>query len=205
MPVLKRIFDILLSFLSIVLLSPVFILVLLAKITENLFFDHNVGSFFYYDKRISAGREFSLIKFYIFKPSAVAQFLAKEGMVHTKMLESYAANLTPVGRLLKNSYLDELPQLLNILKGDISFVGPRPVNKAVYEARLRIGNEVNKVIKGGLTGTYQCMKGHITKSQFDYDSEYIEFCRSNPGWKILALDLRIIYNTVGIILEAKGI
>ena len=110
---IKRIFDLLLAVLAAILLFIPFILVALAvRVTSK-------GSVFYWSDRVGRGNKiFSMPKFRTMKINTPA--------VATHLLENPAQYLTPVGSFLRKSSLDELPQLWSILKGDMSFVGPRP-------------------------------------------------------------------------------
>lgn len=202
---LKRVFDFSLSISMIIICSPLFALIILLLLLENIACGRSAFSIFFLDLRISAGKEFRLIKFNIFLPSAIIAHRQPDGIIHTKSIENDDQNLSFIGRFLKNVYFDELPQLFNILKGDISFVGPRPVNKQVYEKRLHLGQQNNLLVKGGLTGIFQSQKGHAKKGQYELDMEYITFCQNNNAWKILLFDLKIMLSTVRVIFEAKGI
>jgi len=107
--------------------------------------------------------------------------------------------LTRVGRFLREYSLDELPQLFNVLKGDMSIVGPRPL----YVSQIAEWNERQKKrlqVKPGLTGLAQvCGRGGLTvEEKLELDVKYVET-------KSLLLDLKIIMQTIGQIFKPKGI
>jgi len=129
----------------------------------------------------------------------------REQFIYTKNLEHDGHSMTRVGKILQKAYLDELSQLFNILMGDISVVGPRPVNLRVYEKELSRKNFTKQVIKTGLTGNYQSRKGLTELTQYELDEEYIRYCVANSSWKVLLFDLKIIARTIGVVFRAKGI
>lgn len=201
----KRAFDIIFSGFFIILLWPLFFIILILIALENLVHLHLLAPLFYIEKRISQGKEVNFIKFNIFKPAVIARLKKSQTFIHTKVLEHDGESLTRIGRVLQKVYLDELPQLLVIFKGDISLVGPRPVNTEVYAKELARKNFTKKVIKTGLTGNYQSRKGLTERTQYEWDRDYIIFCARNAGWKIVLLDLSIIFRTIGVVFRAKGI
>ncbi len=203
-PRLKRLFDIIFSFITIIVTIPLFIIILLIIFIEHIFLGKVFSSLFYTEKRISQGNVFNLVKFNIFKPSIISK-LKKEGtFIHTKKLE-HGGGLTIFGNLLKKVYIDELPQLFNILKGDISIVGPRPVNLEVYQSLIDRGIKTKSIIKAGLTGKFQSLKGETKKTDVELDQEYIDFCKNSSSWKIVCLDIKIIFLTIIVMLRAEGV
>lgn len=110
-----------------------------------------------------------------------------------------AERLTRFGRMLRSSSLDELPELLNVLRGDMSLVGPRPLLTQYldrYSPRHRRRHEV----RPGLTGLAQVSGRNALgwPAKFDLDVEYVERCS-------LALDLRILWRTVSAVFRREGI
>ena len=204
----KRLFDIIIGFFSILLFVPFILIILLAIFLEGIFISSSRGRFFYSEIRISLGEPFKIYKFRIFKEKSLKEALrlSKKDVIHTKELERDKNNLTYVGRFLTRVYLDEIPQLFNVLKGDISLVGPRPTNVENYERLILDGDFSKCLIKAGITGYFQSHKGLLfNKSQKDSDMEYIDFCRKNPGWKIILYDVKILLITIKTVLRAEGI
>jgi len=158
---LKRVFDIVMSILLMGILSPVFLLIMLALRLEAK------GPFFYISKR--AGRGYQIFNFYKFRTMEIG---ADEKMEFFSHLNQYSTNdhlplfqkfnndprVTRVGNFLRNSSLDELPQLLNVLKGDMSLVGNRPL--PLYEAEALTTDHWAKrfLAPAGMTGLWQIKK-----------------------------------------------
>jgi lipopolysaccharide/colanic/teichoic acid biosynthesis glycosyltransferase len=160
--VIKRTFDILISSLALLVVSPLFILIALAVKIESR------GPIFYISKR--AGRGYGIFNFYKFRTMHVG---SDEKMADFAHLNQYNANpnegpvffkisndprITKVGTFLRNSSLDELPQLLNVLLGDMSLVGNRPL--PLYEAVNLTTDEWAKrfMAPAGITGLWQIKK-----------------------------------------------
>lgn len=205
MPFLKRLFDIVLSLFAIIILLPLFCIILLAILIEHILIGRPFASLFYEEIRISQGEKFILRKFNIFTPGVVEKMRKDHIFIHTKDLEHDEKSITFTGKILRNIYMDELPQLFAILKGDISFVGPRPVNLEVYDKLVDRGIITKTVIKTGLTGNYQCHKGEPGKNDQVLDMEYIKFCKNNSQLKIILNDIRIMLLTVKVVFKAEGI
>jgi lipopolysaccharide/colanic/teichoic acid biosynthesis glycosyltransferase len=105
---------------------------------------------------------------------------------------------TPLGRILRRTSIDELPQIFNVLKGDMSWVGPRPEDvrivkryNAIFKARL--------MAKPGITGLQQikCRGINSMTERIKYDKQYIE---EQSVW----LDLKILFQTVKVVLSCRG-
>src|SRR5438128_2027231 len=123
--VAKRILDVAVSGLLLLIASPIVLTVLAASALNMLLSRRDRGSIFYRELRVSRGRTFGLLKFRTLRRDVLAEMERRGG--HARLYEADPSNLTWVGRrLLKPWYLDEIPQLGNVLAGDMSLVGPRP-------------------------------------------------------------------------------
>lgn len=184
---MKRIFDILLGLFALVLLViPAFMVALMVKLTSK-------GPVLYWSDRVGINNVlFKMPKFRSMKTDTPA--------VATHLLQDPKSVLTPIGNFLRKSSLDELPQLWCILKGDMSFVGPRPAlfNQDDLIA-LRTEKGVDKVVPG-LTGWAQ-VNGRdelpIPK-KVDLDAEYIDK-------QSLGFDLYIIWLTFLKVIKKDGV
>jgi lipopolysaccharide/colanic/teichoic acid biosynthesis glycosyltransferase len=164
-----RALDIFFSLLfGVVLLIPALLIALVVRITCG-------APVLYRGERVGRhGRFFSMLKFRTLKPGAegrIGQYLGEELVARTD------AELTRVGRWLKASQLDEIPQLWNVLRGDMSFVGPRPI-RARFFAELATELPAywqRLVVRPGLTGFAQVRRGYETSmaEKLAHDLEWI--------------------------------
>lgn len=186
----KRLFDFLLSLIAISVLSPVlFILTVVGAIAMkgNPFFTQlRPGKI---NKKTGKEKIFKLIKF-----RSMSNAKDKDGnlLPNKERLNKY-------GRLIRALSIDELPSLLNILKGDLSIVGPRPLT-VKYLPYYKPEERRRHSIRPGLTGLAQC-KGRNNLSweeKFAYDIEYVDHIS-------LWMDIKIIFATVGKVLKREGI
>ena len=186
---MKRFLDFIFSLLAIIILSPLFLvlslLILISSGRPIIFKQQRVG---YKDKL------FTIYKFRTMK----------NGMRQTKTedLTDYEIenDITFIGKVLRKLSLDELPQLFNILKGDMSFVGPRPLIPQEDEIRqLREKYNVYSV-RPGITGWAQVNgRDFITdKQKAKLDKEYVET-------QSIHLDIKIMFRTVWVVLAGKDI
>ena len=154
--VLKRFMDFVFSFLLIILLFPLFLIIgILIKLNSK-------GSIIYTQRRIGKhNTSFSCYKFRTMKPKA--KYILKELLVQNKDIKNEFENtrklvkdprITEIGKLLRFTSLDELPQIFNVLKGDMSFIGPRPIVKSEIK---KYGKDFKKAfsLKPGISGLWQ--------------------------------------------------
>ncbi len=184
----KRFVDIAVSAVSIVLLSPVFGIIAAAIKLED------GGKVFYRQTRCTKNqREFQIIKF----RSMVA---GAEEHVGARLAEKRDSRLTRVGYYLRKSKLDELPQLINILKGDMSIVGPRPERPELIAKTIESVPEFSfrTTVKAGLTGYAQVHGDYHTDflEKLKWDLMYIE------NFSLL-LDFKIILMTIPVLFRGS--
>lgn len=199
----KSIFDTILSLLAIIILSPVFAILIVLQLIFN------PGPIFYVSKRLSRfSQPINLIKFRSMDPrygkhDAAVEFramgredLAKEYEQNRKVARD--PRITPFGEFLRVTSLDELPQIFNVLRGDLSLVGPRPI--LPQEAKFsRNRTALLHSVKSGVTGLWQ-VSGRSELS-FDERIELELFYAQN--WSFW-LDIKILFKTIGVVLAKRG-
>jgi len=200
----KRAFDIIFSLAILILCAPLFIFFTCAIFLEHLIRLRPFDPLLYSEVRYSHGDPFTLYKFNIFKQDVIEGMRARGEFIYTKQLERNGSILS-VGWVLKQIYLDELPQFFNILKGDMSVVGPRPVNREVFQKLLALGITDKVKVKAGLTGYYQSHKHTAGKRSDDLDRDYVEYYRIHAWYAVLLFDIKILLRTIKILLLARGV
>ncbi len=204
-PTPKLILDKALSAVLLVVLSPVFAFLFVAMGIDALVQGSDRGPWLYRERRISRGREFDLLKFRTLRRAVVAQIDPAES--HARMLEGDEANLTWAGRrLLKPRYLDELPQIWNVFRGDMSLVGPRPWPPPMVVTQVAKGFTYRNEFVAGWTGPAQVEKGVIESSGYAVlDVAYVETCRSASVWEVVRTDLGFLWRTLVVIAKGEGL
>ena len=179
---IKRLFDIIVSLIVLILFLPVWVVVaLLIKVTSP-------GPVFFFQNRPGLNKKIiKVYKFRTMKPGSEQMVMGQEVMKEDD-------RITSIGKFLRRSKIDEIPQVINVLKGEMSLVGPRPERVASLEAYT---DEISKRLnmKPGMTGLAQ-VSGNIYLSLLDrykFDVYYVE------NYSML-LDIQIIIRTVGVIL-----
>lgn len=181
---IKRIFDILSSFLALVVLSPLLLILIVVGA-----FVMKGNPFFTQQRPGKNEKIFKLIKF-----RTMTNAKDKDGN-----LLPDADRLTKYGEFLRNTSLDELPELINILKGDMSVIGPRPL-LVEYIPRYNAHQHRRHEVRPGLSGWAQ-VNGRNTVSwedKFDMDVEYVDNYN-------LVMDIKILFMTVFNVLKREGI
>jgi len=193
---IKRAGDIVFALTVLSVGSPLlFLIALMVKITSR-------GSVFYSQRRIGRGyKGFGCLKFRTMRKGAdqmLLQLLERDPLLREEFERDFKLKrdprITPLGRFLRRTSLDELPQLLNILKGQMSVVGPRPI---VWDELERYGRQMDLVlsVRPGLTGLWQ-VSG---RNNLPYETRVrldLYYVRHRTFW----LDLRIILRTIGVVL-----
>jgi len=204
-PLPKRLADKGISGVLVVLLMPVFAIALAAIGVDKLLVRRDRGSWLYRETRISRGEEFELLKFRTLRRDVLDRATGAEA--HARLLEADSGNLTWAGRrILKPWYLDELPQLLNVLGGDMSLVGPRPWPPSMVKDQVAAGYDYRKHAIAGWTGPAQVQKG-VTKpaGYTELDLAYVAACRHWRGARLLRYDLGILWRTVKVMAKGEGL
>jgi len=202
-PLPKRLLDKLVALGLLVLLSPLLFVVAIAAGLDVLLIRRDRGPLLYREPRVSRGRTFRLLKFRTLRRDALARMQHEDG--HARLYEADSENLTWAGRaILKPWYLDELPQLLNVLRGEISLVGPRPWPPALVERQLAAGVDYRLRVMAGLTGPAQVTKGSDQRYE-DLDLAYVERLRDGGGWVVLRHDLAILRRTISVLARGEGL
>lgn len=204
-PKVKRLFDIIMSVIVTVAISPLLIVLIVLFLIEEILITSSRGPLFYKEIRISHGEPFPLWKMRTFKMTAINN-ARKIGMIHTKELERDRTNLTYTGRLMRQIYMDEAPQIFSVFVGDMSFVGPRPTNPENYERDIKKGLFAKQILRAGLTGRFQTHKHKkYGLNQEIVDLEYADLCATKSGIRILLTDLKILLQTAITVLRAEGL
>lgn len=185
------------------LLSPLIVALLAVMAVNMVVSRRDRGGFFYREPRVSRGRLFGLLKFRTLRRDVLDQMRGADG--HARLYEADPDNLTWTGRrLLKPWYLDEVPQLLNVLRGDMSLVGPRPWPPEMVRRQVAEGRDYRNRIPAGLTGPAQVTKGEGMRYQ-DLDSRYVEAWDSLSSWALVRYDLQILGQTLAVIARGEGL
>lgn len=204
--IIKRAFDTVASILGIILLSPVFVFtILIIKLTDPS------GPVFFHQKRVTRhGRLFKFYKFrslkrkYNGKPAPEAfkiagrEDLIEEYNKYRKIPLEKDIRVTWIGKIMRKTSIDELPQLFNVLRGDISLVGPRAF--LPEELELYKTNPLLLSVKTGITGLWQVSgRNNLTFEQrLELELYYVQ------NWSFW-LDIRILFKTIGVVLFRRGI
>jgi undecaprenyl phosphate N,N'-diacetylbacillosamine 1-phosphate transferase len=180
----KRFFDVAIALIALVLFSPVFFLVFLLLLISNQ------GNPFFFQKRPGLNGEiFKVIKF---------KTMNEKKDTHGNLLPD-AKRLTKLGIFLRKTSFDEVPQVINILKGDMSIIGPRPL----LPEYLPLYNKTQKKrhdVKPGITGWAQINGRNAIswKKKFEYDVWYVEN-------RSFLLDVKILFKTFFKVLKSEGV
>ena len=198
----KRAFDIVMSFLAIIVLSPILLIIgLLVKLTSK-------GPVLFKDNRIGKnGKNIKVLKYrsmYVDAESKIKDYLSEEEynrwLVERKL--DHDPRITKIGNFIRKTSLDELPQLFNILKGDMSIVGPRPITKLELEENFS-DEEKNLLLscRPGLTGFWQVYgRSNVNYESGERQKQELEYFNHRSIW----FDIKLILLTVPAVLSKKG-
>ncbi|GED69126.1 hypothetical protein BRE01_28280 [Brevibacillus reuszeri] len=182
---LKNVLDFSFALLILLLLLPLLLLVAIA-----IWFDSS-GPVLFRQKRVGKyGKEFTIYKFrtmYVDSP--------QEGVSPSAATDP---RITRFGRILRKTSMDELPQLINILRGEMSFVGPRPEQKMIVEKVYSYYEKQRWLVKPGITGLWQISpdRNKPIHENLHHDFSYIQNLT-------FALDVKIVYKTIRVIVRSN--
>ncbi|MGN0292221.1 MAG: sugar transferase [Lachnospiraceae bacterium] len=194
----KRTFDIVISAIGLIVLSPLFVLLSICVYLSD------PGKIFYAHERLGqGGKPIRIWKFRSMYKNADEMF---ENFTKEQKEEYYREfklkddpRITPVGKFLRKSSLDELPQLVNILMGDLSLVGPRPIVKEELE-KYGMQDKRFLSVKPGLTGYWQANG----RNRISYENGRQEMELYYINHQSLWLDIKIIFKTFAAVLKKDG-
>lgn len=182
--IFKRCIDILVSLIFLVLFSPIFLIVLI-----GLFIANSGKPFFFQSRPGKNGKIFNIVKFKTMN----------DKRDHKGELLPDSERLTSIGSFVRKTSLDEIPQLINVLKGDMSLIGPRPL--LVQYLSLYNENQARRhEVKPGITGWAQVNGRNAIswKQKFELDVWYVDHIS-------FKLDLKILYMTIMKVVKRDGI
>ncbi|WP_297437729.1 sugar transferase [uncultured Clostridium sp.] len=184
----KRLFDITLSFLGLLICAPIILIVCIIVVLDSK------GKPIYYQKRVGLDNK----EFNMFKIRSMRSDAEKNGAQWAKENDP---RITKIGKFIRKTRIDELPQLWNVFKGEMSIIGPRPEREVFYkEFEKTIPRFRERLLaKPGITGHAQVNGGYDLepKEKLDLDLEYIE----KRGIK---LELNIIIKTFRVLVTGEG-
>lgn len=200
--VAKRVLDVVAAGSALILLAPLFLILIRLVVRDG-------GSAFYAQRRVGfRGREFRCFKFRTMVPNAeqhLKVLLDNDAVLREEYARYWKLNddprVTKIGRLLRRTSLDELPQFINVLTGEMSLVGPRPrsVSEVAFmEAQFTMAGHYRHV-KPGITGPWQ-VSG---RNQLTLAEKAVLDARYAQSWTLLG-DLKLIFITCGVVLKGHG-
>jgi lipopolysaccharide/colanic/teichoic acid biosynthesis glycosyltransferase len=202
---IKYLLDRILAWVLLIILGPFILLVVFLIKVEGFLKPNHSGPAFCREPRVSEGRVIQMLKFRTVT-TAHLYWIRKEP--ESRSVSYPTKNRTRVGKIIMNSYLDELPQLWNIARGEMSFVGPRPDSLQMHEKTVQDGFIYRNYLRGGLLGITQACKSnekykrlfqelarqYTDRKAFPHmlDEFYLKWIIKNPPSKILLLDIFVI-------------
>ena len=197
----RRTQDVILSSLALVVLSPVMLATAIAIVVD----DPSAGPVFSQERIGRNGKPFKFYKFRSMCPNAEAKLddlLDQNEMDGPVFKIKDDPRITRVGKFIRKTSIDELPQLWNILKGDMSFVGPRPIMEREFEFYTPAETAAFQSVKPGLTGYWQAYaRNDATYQSGERQAMEMYYVKNVSPW----LDIRILFKTVGAVLRKSGV
>lgn len=194
----KRCFDVVVSSVLLVTLSPV-----MGAVGIGIRLSPLRGPSLFRQKRVGRwGKPFIMVKYRTMKTDRREQYLEAEGFVGDERRQTHKTDSDPrhtvVGRFLRKTSIDELPQLLNVLKGEMSLVGPRPEILEVAQ-RHEIVDHPRHLVRPGITGLWQIseLRAELLFENVHIDLEYIERVTFATDMQILAKTVTSVFTNSG--------
>lgn len=197
----KRCFDIVCGLIGVVCLVPLIVIVKIVNICNKDF-----DSIFYFQKRIGKdGKEFKLYKFrsMVVNADEILEQTLKNDKKRAEEWKKYQKfendpRITKIGNILRKTSLDEAPQFINILKGDMTMIGPRPLVPGELDSHN--GNhEIYESVRPGITGWWACNGRSATTYEERLELEYY-YVKNRSLW----LDIKCVFKTISAVLTKKG-
>ena len=201
---LKVVFDKVVAIIMLMVAAPILLIVKIAYILEGILIPENAGPMFFYYNAVSAGKIIPKYKIRLIKTKYIDPEGAKrhDWIAYSAEWNSYSRTI--VGQVVKKFYLDELPQFWNVLVGQMSIIGPRPLSVLHYERDIAQGNVTRSLLKGGLLGLGHINKGTVEMGNSIYEYEYIHQYLVRSSFGLLKLDLWIIWKGIIVIFKGGG-
>lgn len=195
--VCKRIFDIVMSTLALIVLSPVFLAVAIAIKCED------GGTVFFKQDRMTKGaRVFGMYKFRSMCPDAeekLQELMDQNEMDGPAFKMQHDPRITKVGRFIRKTSIDELPQLVNIIKGDMSIIGPRP--PLAWEVEQYTPYQLHRLdVKTGLSCYRECYGRSNIRDFDEWVESDLKYIRERSMWT----DIKVILLTIKVVLKCEG-
>lgn len=194
----KRAFDLLVAIGLSVVLAPIMLITATAIYASN-----RSAPILYRQVRVGQwGKPFMMYKFRTMNPDRRGDYLGDEGFSESDRRLTHKTENDPrhtrLGRILRKTSLDELPQLLNVLNGSMSLVGPRPEILSIAE-KYEIRNHARHMVRPGITGLWQIseLRSQLLHENVHIDLDYVRKVT-------LVEDFRILLGTVGAVLGSRG-
>lgn len=195
--VCKRIFDIVMCTIALILLSPLFIVIAIMIKAED------GGKVFFKQTRLTKGnKEFGMYKFRSMVPNAekkLAELLSQNEVNGPAFKMKDDPRITKIGKFIRKTSIDELPQLFNILKGEMTIIGPRP--PLPREVAQYTPYQMHRLdVKTGLA-CYHEVEGRSDSTDFDeWVEQDLRYIRERSMWT----DIKIIFKTIKVVLTGEG-
>lgn len=198
----KRIFDFLCAVIGLLMLSPILPAIALAIKLDSK------GSIFYKQLRVGKSTPEQMMFFEIIKFRTM--YVDAETRTGAVWATENDPRITPVGRFLRKTRLDEIPQLFNVIQGDMSLIGPRPERPSFYnklETAIPYFADRTYGVMPGITGLAQVNQGYDTciddvRRKVGFDHSYALSLRSLKSW--ILMDISIITKTLIVMVDGRG-